>query len=308
MKLFIVVLAGAVFIGGFAVGEVMHVSFSIFGAVIGGVGTAAVLLGFGAYFASKEKKSSPLNSEIRAVFDRMITGQANPTAEEIEEAKQNVRRGKTPTPTDRGATADTPIRIHAANSLEGIPKEYAILTTMFGTLNRDWKLIERSLIHSDDGRKLEKFIVSVSNKRREIYFDITDWFAGNTSQEAKATLANLISPHEKPVAILLPKNEFMTLEIGMTQLTEAQLNQIGLSLAERKSMIDPFFDTMKQWHGKEYASIPEHVSVTALMSVWSKIMGLLSSWQPADLLQEEELENLKAIIGGTMTTARNSPP
>jgi hypothetical protein len=72
-------------------------------------------------------------------------------------------------------------------------------------------------------------------------------------------------------------------------------------------MLDPFLDTMKQWHGKEYASIPEHVSVTTLISVWSKIMGLLASWQPADLLQEEELENLKAIIGGAMKAARNVP-
>jgi hypothetical protein len=31
-------------------------------------------------------------------------------------------------------------------------------------------------------------------------------------------------------------------------------------------------------------------------------MGLLASWQPADLLQEE-IENLKAIIGGTMKAA-----
>jgi hypothetical protein len=307
MKLFIVVLAGAVVIGGFAGGEVMHVSFSIFGAALGGVGTAAVLLAFGAYFHSQEKKSPALTPEVRSIFDRMITGQVNPTTEEIENAKRNVRNGKAPIPADRGATPETAIRIHASNSLEGIPKEYATLSSMFGTLNRDWKLIERSLIHGDDGRKLEKFILSVSNKRKEIYFDVTEWFGGNTSQEAKAAMANLIAPHERLVSVLLPKNEFMTLEIGMTQLTEAQLNQIGLSLADRKSMIDPFFDTLKQWHGKEYASIPEHVSVTALMSVWSKIVGLLSSWQPVDLLQEEELENLKAIIGGTITAARNDP-
>jgi hypothetical protein len=57
---------------------------------------------------------------------------------------------------------------------------------------------------------------------------------------------------------------------------------------------------------REYASIPEHVSVITLISVWSGIMGLLMSWQPADLLQEEELENLKAIISGTIKAARNA--
>jgi len=34
-------------------------------------------------------------------------------------------------------------------------------------------------------------------------------------------------------------------------------------------------------------------------------MALLASWQPQGLLQEEELENLKAIIGGTMKAARS---
>jgi hypothetical protein len=99
----------------------------------------------------------------------------------------------------------------------------------------------------------------------------------------------------------------MTLEIGLLRLTEAQINQLGLSPLDRKRMLDPLLDTMKQWHGKEYASIPEHISVTMLVSVWSKIMGLLASWQPVDLLQEEEIENLKAIIGGTMKAAINSP-
>jgi hypothetical protein len=38
---------------------------------------------------------------------------------------------------------------------------------------------------------------------------------------------------------------------------------------------------------------------------FTKVVGLLASWQPADLLQEEEIENLKAIIGGTMKEARD---
>ena len=121
---------------------------------------------------------------------------------------------------------------------------------MFGTPNRDWKLIGRSLVHADGGRQLEKFIVSVSNKRKEVYFDITEWFSGNTSREARTALENLIAPHERQLAVLLPKNEFMTLEVGLLQLTEAQPNQIGLSSTDRKSMLDPFLDTVHRWQGK----------------------------------------------------------
>jgi hypothetical protein len=211
-------------------------------------------------------------------------------------------QGRGAPPTEAGTTPESAIRIHATNSLEGIPKEYAVLDGMFGTPNRDWKLIERLVVNADDGRTLEKFTVSALNKRKEIYFDVTDWFMGNTSRE-KTALENLILSRDKLLMVLLPKGEFVTLFTGLLKLTDAQLSQIGLTQIDRKKMLDPFADAMIPWHGN-YEMVPEHVSVTTLMSVWSKIIGLLASWQPANLLQEEELENLKAIIGGTMKDAR----
>lgn len=90
-------------------------------------------------------------------------------------------------PAKGGTTPDSAIRIHAANSIEGIPKEYAVLKAMFGVPNQDWKLIGRSVLDTDaDGRRLERFIISAAGNRREIYFDVTEWFKGNTSKEAKA--------------------------------------------------------------------------------------------------------------------------
>lgn len=209
-------------------------------------------------------------------------------------------------PTQGGSTLESAIPIHAANSLEGIPKEYAILRAMFGTEQRDWKLIDRFLTHTDDGRKIEKLIVNASGKRKEVYFDVTSFVSGNDAH-ARAALDNLMATQDKKLSVVLPREEFMTLQVGLLHLTEAQLKQIGLSLADRKSMLDPFLDEMKQWHGKEYGSIPEHVTVTTLISVWMKIFGLLKAWEPANILQEEELENLKAIIGGTIKAARSAP-
>lgn len=74
MKLFIAVILAAVVIGGFVGGELMDSSFSITGAVVGGVGTAAVLLGLGAFFDAQERnrKEKALPPEMRAVFDRMF--------------------------------------------------------------------------------------------------------------------------------------------------------------------------------------------------------------------------------------------
>ncbi len=88
MKLFLLVLLVATAIGGFAGAEVLDTSFSILGAAIGGVGTAVVLLGLGAYFDAQEKKSPKLPPEMHGIFDRMITGKENPTAKEVQEAKE----------------------------------------------------------------------------------------------------------------------------------------------------------------------------------------------------------------------------
>jgi hypothetical protein len=75
MKIFLLVLFAAALIGGFVGGEVMDISFSITGAVIGVIGTSAFILGLGAYFDTQQKNNAELSPEMRAIFDRMITGQ-----------------------------------------------------------------------------------------------------------------------------------------------------------------------------------------------------------------------------------------
>lgn len=79
LRVFGWVLAAATVIGGFVGGELSDRLFSLLGAVVGGVGTAAILLGLGAYFDAQERKrrGPPLSPEMRAVFDRML-GAAGP--------------------------------------------------------------------------------------------------------------------------------------------------------------------------------------------------------------------------------------
>ena len=78
MKAFIIVIVVATVLGGFVGGELTDTTFMLTGAVIGGVGTAAILLGLGAYFTAqeKQKRRAALTPEIRGVFDRMLTLQA----------------------------------------------------------------------------------------------------------------------------------------------------------------------------------------------------------------------------------------
>ena len=86
MKIFIAVIVLATIVGGFVGGEIMDRTFSITGAVVGGVGLAAVLLGLGALFTAQEEKKSnkTLPPEMREVFDRMFGDRpAIPAAEPV---------------------------------------------------------------------------------------------------------------------------------------------------------------------------------------------------------------------------------
>lgn len=74
MRAFALVWVVAAVIGGFVGGELSDKTFSILGAVVGGVGTAAVMLGLGAHFSAQEerRKKEALPPEMRQVFDRMF--------------------------------------------------------------------------------------------------------------------------------------------------------------------------------------------------------------------------------------------
>lgn len=82
MKVFVLVLVAATVIGGFVGGEISDRTFSILGAVVGGVGTATVLLSLGAYFTAQEKrrKKEDLPPEMRQVFNRMFGSPAEARA------------------------------------------------------------------------------------------------------------------------------------------------------------------------------------------------------------------------------------
>ena len=39
---------------------------------------------------------------------------------------------------------------------------------------------------------------------------------------------------------------------------------LGCSESDRKSMMDPFLNALKPWHGIEYTSIPDHINVSVI--------------------------------------------
>lgn len=115
MKLFIAVIIATTVIGGFVGAELMDSSFSITGAVGGGVGTAAILLGLGAFFDAQERKrkEKSLPAEMRAVFDRML-------------GKNTSSRQQHPKPAPRQQTQHT---APPAKKDSGNPQELYLSTT-----------------------------------------------------------------------------------------------------------------------------------------------------------------------------------
>lgn len=100
MKIFIAVILAAVVISGFVGAELMDSRFSITGAVVGGVGMLAVLLGLGAFFDAQERKrkEKALSPEMRAVFDRIFGNEAPQRQQHSKCAPRPQSRHPSPTP------------------------------------------------------------------------------------------------------------------------------------------------------------------------------------------------------------------
>jgi hypothetical protein len=64
----------------------------------------------------------------------------------------------------------------AANTDEGIAKEYQYLSKKFGQRGVDWQLEKQTLIE-DSGKQYDRMDIRLSDGTKEtIYFDITDFF------------------------------------------------------------------------------------------------------------------------------------
>ncbi|MFL1547411.1 hypothetical protein, partial [Pseudomonas sp. O39] len=89
MKKFIGIIIVATIVCGFVGGELTDKTFSITGAVIGGVSLAAILMGLGAFFYNQEKKRNiEITPEMRGVFDRMVGKESPPKPVKTEPSTQ----------------------------------------------------------------------------------------------------------------------------------------------------------------------------------------------------------------------------
>jgi hypothetical protein len=202
-----------------------------------------------------------------------------------------------------GESPETAILVNAINSIDGIAKEYELLDNRFGKKGIDWKVVDRFLVSPSDGRTLEKFILSVHDRRVVVYFDISGFVHDNGPDE-KARLDAIAARYDGKLEILLPKELAIFLMTFTLKLTNDQLEQLGWTEKEKNALVGRLTDALKPFLGKDYKDIPPHYPVAMMLSQWVKVHGFLRLCEPRDLLQEEELENLKAFIGGALKKAK----
>jgi len=77
-----------------------------------------------------------------------------------------------------GATPESAVEIHGVETHGlGVAAEYEYLRRELGDRGEDWDLVKQSVIRTDDGRRLDRFVVDTqSGGKKEIYFDISNFF------------------------------------------------------------------------------------------------------------------------------------
>jgi hypothetical protein len=202
-----------------------------------------------------------------------------------------------------GESPETAIFVNSINSIDGIAKEYELLDNRFGKKGTDWKVVDRFLVSPSAGRTLEKFILSVHDRRVVVYFDISGFVHDNGPNE-KARLDAVAARYDGNLEILVPKELAVFLMTFTLKLTDDQLEQLGWTEKEKNALVGRLVDALKPFLGRDYEDIPLHYPVAMMLSQWAKGYAFLRLCKPQDLLQEEDLENLKAFIDGALKKAK----
>ncbi len=203
-----------------------------------------------------------------------------------------------------GESPDTAFQLPAANSLEGIKKEYDTLSQLFGRRDRDWKLVARSQV-AHNGRTLEKFDVSHKGKRRTVYFDITEWLSGNPdAQFSPAALLVDQTLSDFMVEVSVRADVATLFPVSLLKLTDDQLDQLHFPRADRAAVIEAFMESAVAAsklveRGPPYANVPVLLSAKR----WVLVSHFVRSINTDNPLLEDIVEELRFAIDGGLKAA-----
>ena len=199
-----------------------------------------------------------------------------------------------------GSSSDAPIVIEAANSVLCISEEYRILDKKFGKKDVEWKLLDR-LGMNQNGRRLDKFIISHRDKRIEVYFDVTACLAGNDAVKQFDAIDQVLGKNDVDIRISVPKEGFSFLLVAMPQIPNGLLTQVGISDEDRWKVVSNLADSAGKIDTKvPYESWPATIDITMNLLLWIRLDAVIITMKPGNIMQEEIIADLKAIIGGAL--------
>lgn len=204
-----------------------------------------------------------------------------------------------------GESPDTAYRLSAANSLEGIKKEYETLSSVFGRRDKDWKLVSRSQV-SHNGRTLEKFDVSHRGKRKSVYFDITSWLAGNSdAQFSPAALLVDQTLSDFLVEVSLRADVATLFPVTLLSLTDAQLEKLHFPREDRAAVVEAFMEAAVTAADSVERGPPfAHVAILLSAKRWVLTSNFVRSINASDNeLLETMVEELRFAIDGGLKSA-----
>ena len=188
-----------------------------------------------------------------------------------------------------------PIVIKATGTVEGISLEFSTLEKMFGMRDVDWRLHDRLVDQREDGRVIERFILSHQGNRREVEFDITSFYGIASS----GTLGDIVNRTKARAAatsikILMPLNVSSTLAMVVLGIKKN---------AELARVVDA--DAIVAAMNNATFAADDTQEIQLPKSVWIGVLGLLRSVRPSGLLDQELIEDLKAYIDGGLKASRS---
>lgn len=184
MRIFFLVIIGAIIIGGLAGGQATGTTFSILWATLIGVGVFAILMGLGALFhrqEEKRKKASNLTPEMRGVFDRMLGKSqnsgpdihSNPSSDNrvllnavqglIDQDIQDLKAGKTP---ERRLIPHHAIKRDII--IKAFEEDFKNLSPNMQNINKDHFQSQLNDIRQWDQHKLDEILKVMKQERGDL--------------------------------------------------------------------------------------------------------------------------------------------
>lgn len=158
-----------------------------------------------------------------------------------------------------------------------------------------WTLLSR---YADDADFLGGAGDAVTAAGYAIHLDLTAWVR---TPPRPAWRRPSPQPPDAEVTVVLPKARLMGLTLGLLNLSEDQLANLGWSVDDRLELTNPLIASTRG--AEDFELAPEFMAPTLKRSSWLRILKVLEVWRPRSARQGELRTALRALIGAELDRA-----